>query len=96
MKHVKETKIAHYASNLKIALRKVYGIESPHKIQMNRPRIYPHNRDNVRLDNGLKRKLLEKILEFSPVDCVDLFDGLFFCVSAGTLLFYIYLRPTNF
>ena len=47
VKHVKETKIARYASNLKIALRKVYGMESPHKTQMNRPRMYPHNHENV-------------------------------------------------
>ena len=63
VKHVKETKIARYASNLKIALRKVYGIESPHKNQVNRPRMYQHKHDNVRLDDGLKRELLEKMLE---------------------------------
>ena len=65
-KHVKETKIARYASNLKIALRKVYGMESPHRNHNSRPKMYQRN-DNIGqlrmgMDDGLKRELMEKML----------------------------------
>ena len=35
VKHIKDTKIARYAANMKIALRKAYGVEDP-RMQFNR------------------------------------------------------------
>ena len=65
-KHVKETKIARYAANLKIALRQVYGMVSPRVTHTNRPKMYQQNDDFPRLrmgmDTGLKRELMEKML----------------------------------